>query len=46
MLGIVGGSGLYSLGDEFRLDEQLPRNASGKFLKKELQKQLLVADAH
>ena len=27
------------------MDEQLPRNASGKFLKKELQKELLVADA-
>ncbi|MCX2981099.1 AMP-dependent synthetase [Halieaceae bacterium IMCC14734] len=27
------------------MDEQLPRNASGKFLKKELQKELLVVDA-
>ena len=27
------------------MDEQLPRNASGKFLKKELQKVLLVTDA-
>lgn len=26
MLGIIGGSGLYSLGDEFRLDEQLSRD--------------------